>query len=165
MFRNKVCHRASKLSLNGVGVMAGPPAQASPVNPSINQNGLPKTGKVRPAKTSYSSTEEEDSLRTSTQSTQSVSLSPKQQQQQMLREAIFGDSLGTVGSKDMIRIEWPRNSIPRRIKKLSWEDDGTSTLVQDRDRAVSTLTDPNVRVTPMNIRTDQPHQVGKSVYF
>ena len=93
-------------------------------------------------------------------------MSPKQHQQQLLREAIFGDSLGTVGSKDMIRIEWPRNSIPRRIKKLSWEDDGTgNTLVPDRDRAVSTLTDPNVRVTPLNIRTDQPHQVGRSVYF
>ena len=138
-------------------------AQPSP----INQSGLPKSGAAaaRP-KTSYSSTEEEDSLRTSTQSTQSVSLSPKQQQQQMLREAIFGDSLGTVGSKDMIRIEWPRNSIPRRIKKLSWEDGDGTGLVQDRDRAVSTLTaDPNVRVTPMNIRTDQPHQVGRSVYF
>ena len=117
---------------------------------------------------SLSSTEEtDDSLRTSTQSTQSVSLSPKQQQQQLLREAIFGDSLGTVGSKDMVRIEWPRNSIPRRIKKLSWEDDGcSSTLIHDRDRAVSTVTaDPNVRITPLNIRTDQPHQVGRSVYF
>ena len=89
------------------------------------------------------------------------------QQQQLLREAIFGDSLGTVGSKDMVRIEWPRNSIPRRIKKLSWDDDGcSSTLIHDRDRAVSTVTaDPNVRITPLNIRTDQPHQVGRSVYF
>ena len=62
-----------------------------------------------------------------------------------LRENILSAS-----SRELSRIEWPRNSIPRRIKKLSWEDEsvcmyesGQSTTHYSafgRDREISTLT-------------------------
>ena len=64
-------------------------------------------------------------------------------QQVALRENILSSS-----SRELSRIEWPRNSIPRRIKKLSWEDEsvqyesGQSAHYSafGRDRDISTLT-------------------------
>lgn len=44
-------------------------------------------------------------------------------------------------------VEWPRASIPRRVKKLSWEDELAQYNSQDRE--ISTYLDPNVSVTPM----------------
>ncbi len=65
--------------------------------------------------------------------------------QQTLKENIFGNSdLG--GS----RIEWPRNSISRRVKKLSWED-------ENADRDISTLTtNPNFSVGIKRIDDEVP---------
>ena len=75
---------------------------------------------------------------------------------QMLRDSIVASS-----SKDLTRINWPRNSIPRRVKKLSWEDEFGTT---SRDREISTLmTDPNLSVTPLD-NSNQPH-VGRPIYF
>ena len=49
------------------------------------------------------------------------------------------------------------------MKKLSWEDEYGGTTSRDRD--ISTLTDPNVSVTPLDkIEDDVPH-VGKAIYF
>ena len=53
-----------------------------------------------------------------------------------------------MGSQQHLRrVEWPRASIPRRVKKLSWEDELAQYNSQDRE--VETYLDPNVSVTPM----------------
>lgn len=80
--------------------------------------------------------------------------------QQALRDNILSDS----HSRDMTRIHWPRNSIPRRVKKLSWEDEYGTT---SRDRDISTLTDPNVSVTPLENqgRSSSEAQIGRAIYF
>lgn len=72
---------------------------------------------------------------------------------QALRESIFGGT-GT----DLSRLQWPRNSIPRRVKKLSWEDE------YGYDRDISTFTDPEVSVTPLELQLE-PSQVGRAIYF
>ena len=78
--------------------------------------------------------------------------------QQALRDNIMHNS-----SRDLNRIQWPRNSIPRRVKKLSWEDEYGTT---SRDRDISTLTDPNVSVTPLEAGSaaSEP-QIGRAIYF
>ena len=69
-----------------------------------------------------------------------------------LRENILSSS-----SRELSRIEWPRNSIPRRIKKLSWEDESVGGMYESaqstthysafgRDREISTLTGTTPRV-------------------
>ena len=75
---------------------------------------------------------------------------------QALRDSIFGGT-GT----DLSRLQWPRNSIPRRVKKLSWEDESYD-LGYDRD--ISTFTDPDVSVTPLELQLE-PSQVGRAIYF
>ena len=85
--------------------------------------------------------------------------------QQTLKENILGSSdLG--GS----RIEWPRNSISRRVKKLSWED-------ENADRDISTLTtNPNFSVGVKRIddfdddddltsASNEPQISGRAIYF
>ncbi len=67
-------------------------------------------------------------------------LSEQSLMQAALRENILRSSERSV-------IEWPRHSIPRRVKKLSWEDEYS---VMGKDRDISTLTDPNVSVTPLS---------------
>lgn len=48
---------------------------------------------------------------------------------------------------DLVRIQWPQNSISRRVKKLSWEEENDP----GHDRDISTLmTDPNVSMTSPN---------------
>ena len=42
------------------------------------------------------------------------------------------------------RIEWPRGSIPRTVKKLSWDDE----TEKDRDREVPIFMDVDVSLTP-----------------
>ena len=75
---------------------------------------------------------------------------------QALRESIFG---GTGTNLD--RLQWPRNSIPRRVKKLSWEDESYD---YGYDRDISTFTDPDVSVTPLELQLE-PSQVGRAIYF
>ena len=75
---------------------------------------------------------------------------------QALRESIFG---GTGISEQ--RLMWPRNSIPRRVKKLSWEDESYD---YGYDRDISTFTDPDVSVTPLELQLE-PSQVGRAIYF
>ena len=74
---------------------------------------------------------------------------------QALRDSILGGT-GT----DLSRLQWPRNSIPRRVKKLSWEDEYDFGY----DRDISTLTDPEVSVTPSELQLE-PSQVGRAIYF
>lgn len=74
---------------------------------------------------------------------------------QALRESILGGT-GT----DLSRLQWPRNSIPRRVKKLSWEDE----YEFGYDRDISTLTDPDNSVTPLELQLE-PSQVGRAIYF
>ena len=62
---------------------------------------------------------------------------------------------------DLSRLQWPRNSIPRRVKKLSWEDESYD-FAYDRD--LSTFTDPEVSVTPLELQLE-PSQVGRAIYF
>ena len=82
--------------------------------------------------------------------------------QQTLKENILGSS-DLVGS----RIEWPRNSISRRVKKLSWED-------ENADRDISTLTtNPNFSIGVKRIddeddlttTSNEPHISGRAIYF
>ncbi|XP_059090109.1 protocadherin beta-12-like [Tigriopus californicus] len=61
--------------------------------------------------------------------------------------------------RDLSRIEWPRNSIPRRVKKLSWDDE------MYRDRDISTLTDPNCSVTPLEQQSSENIHLGRAIYF
>ena len=75
--------------------------------------------------------------------------------QQALREQILGGT-GT----DLTRLQWPRNSIPRRVKKLSWEDE----CDYGYDRDISTMTDPDNSVTPLELQLE-PSQVGRAIYF
>ena len=42
------------------------------------------------------------------------------------------------------KIEWPRGSIPRTVKKLSWDDESE----KDRDREVPIFMDVDVSLTP-----------------
>uniref|UniRef100_A0A1B6C9V6 Cadherin domain-containing protein n=1 Tax=Clastoptera arizonana TaxID=38151 RepID=A0A1B6C9V6_9HEMI len=56
-------------------------------------------------------------------------------------------------------IAWPSGSIPRRVKKLSWDDESDSTL---RNR---TEMDPDVSVTPLGIDTKNIDQTNLTVYF
>ncbi len=103
-----------------------------------------------------------------------------QQQQQQQQQHHHQHSLS---------IQWPRNSIPRRVKKLSWEDEGAATAsvasnygTTTRDRDISTLTDPNVSVTPLHNggsggpdssinsfgggnNSMEAQQVGRAIYF
>ena len=65
-----------------------------------------------------------------------------------------------LGSQSTLkRVEWPRASIPRRVKKLSWEDElGAYTTAQDRE--VTTYLDPGVSVIPMG---EQMRSLGDTV--
>ena len=70
---------------------------------------------------------------------------------------------------DLIRIHWPRNSISRRVKKLSWEDENE----MGTDRDISTLmTDPNFSVGPSRLDEEQSNSsnseaqiAGRAIYL
>lgn len=57
------------------------------------------------------------------------------------------------------RLEWPRSSIPRTVKKLSWDEE----LEQCKDREVPIFMDLNTAVTPES----QPAatRVGQAVHL
>jgi len=153
-------------------------ALQSPPSPSIHSSGLPdpKTLSISadPMPNGRGSRQQQQqqgsvagsiasssahSLQFSTRSGSDVSL------QQALRDNILGSGTGTC--RDLTRIQWPRNSIPRRVKKLSWEDEyGTTEACRDRDMTL--MTDPNVSVTPMLdglSEPSQPVQIGRAIFF
>ena len=59
--------------------------------------------------------------------------------QQELKTNILGSN------SHLKRLEWPRASIPRTVKKLSWDDE----LETTKDGEVSTFMDASVSVTPI----------------
>ncbi|CAB4054632.1 unnamed protein product [Lepeophtheirus salmonis] len=67
----------------------------------------------------------------------------------------------------LTRIQWPRNSIPRRVKKLSWEDELEEE--ENKDRDITTYTEsPNI--SPMKVPSSKsspsvPKQIGPTIYF
>lgn len=72
------------------------------------------------------------------------------QQREELQEELKSNILLNSG-----RIEWPRGSIPRTVKKLSWDDE------TDRDREVPVFMDVDVSLTPSvkncRVRGDPVH--------
>ena len=73
-----------------------------------------------------------------------------------LQVALRENILSASSSRELAHIEWPRNSIPRRIKKLSWEDESVGGMYESaqstthysafgRDREISTLTGTTVK--------------------
>ena len=71
-----------------------------------------------------------------------------QQAQESLQEELKTKILLSSASKQLQpggrRIEWPRGSIPRTVKKLSWDDE----TEKDRDREVPIFLDVDVSLTP-----------------
>lgn len=149
-----------------------------PPTPSIHSNGLPdpKSISVDPMpNTATNYAKFQGSVNSVLSSTLSSSLAGARSESELSLHQVLRENIATGSDRDLTRIHWPRNSIPRRVKKLSWEDEyGTTT---SRDRDISTLTDPNVSVTPF---TDQKHQdtlqsqasrhrenihIGNAVYF
>ncbi|XP_050718235.1 cadherin-8-like isoform X2 [Eriocheir sinensis] len=61
------------------------------------------------------------------------------------------EALGNVGGK----VSWPSGSIPKRVKKLSWED----------ELSTKTEMDPEVSVTPMPHSASSSHTPKLTVYF
>ena len=119
----------------GPGPVSPPPAP----RPDINQSGLPKVApkplpKPKPAHLlkSASTSDLTDAAR------HQASL------QAELKRAILGSSQGSLVAAGA-RLEWPRASLPRPVKKLSWPGAG-----DDQDREISTYhyTDPALAVTP-----------------
>jgi len=115
-------------------------------NPDINECGLPTNPKRTKGLPPYKLLPR--SASTSDLTTNHASL------QEELKRAILGSH------NQLNRVEWPRASIPRRVKKLSWDDD----LEHSTDRDISTYNymDPNVSVTPMG---EAPRSNGDVVYF
>ena len=64
---------------------------------------------------------------------------------------------------ELSRDEWPRTSIPRRVKKLSWEDE--SALNTDRDVGGTLYLDPNVSVTPMREDKGRNYDPNQAMFF
>lgn len=150
----------------------------TPPTPSIHSNGLPQR---RPLSSPASST------RSSLNGNGTNGISPHpngtvQKHHGSSASVISGSSVSTQISKDwydtyasnkrsltetlkhssyrdLSRIEWPRNSIPRRVKKLSWDDE------MYRDRDISTLTDPNCSVTPLEQQSSENVHLGRAIYF
>ncbi|KAF4533031.1 hypothetical protein B566_EDAN000723 [Ephemera danica] len=60
------------------------------------------------------------------------------------------------------KVSWPRGSIPRRVKKLSWDDETNSGSVSESpgDRRRTEL-DPDVSVTPLSSHNEP----NLTVYF
>ena len=68
------------------------------------------------------------------------------------------------------RLEWPRGSIPRTVKKLSWDDETIENVhasmdrLETRDREVPVLMDVNVALTPLE-RNKTTRMAGDTVYL
>ncbi|CAN7937405.1 unnamed protein product, partial [Ixodes hexagonus] len=61
---------------------------------------------------------------------------------------------GHLGNGNIMSVQWPMGSIPRRVKKLSWEDEQPN----------KTALDPDVSVTPLN-NGQSPDHNELTVYF
>ena len=108
--------------------------------PNINQSGLPKPPPPpKPSKLK----QHPKFASTSDLSDAHASL------QQELKRAILGSSQGSLASTAHAprRLEWPRASLPRVVKKLSWPDTDND-ISTDRDISTYNYTDPNMSVTP-----------------
>ncbi len=82
-----------------------------------------------------------------------------------IRESGYGASHhDLILSSSNSRLNWPRNSIPRRVKKLSWEDENDLGYGYDRDITTATFTDPEISVTPMEGSSEVSH-IGRAIYF
>ena len=109
-------------------------------SPNINQSGLPKP--PPPPKPS--------NLKHLTKCASTSDLSEARESLQAeLKRAILGSSQGSlVGSTAHARrLEWPRTSLPRAVKKLSWPDTDND-ISTDREISTYNYTDPNMSVTP-----------------
>ena len=68
------------------------------------------------------------------------------------------------------RLEWPRGSIPRTVKKLSWDDETIDNVhvsmdrLESRDREVPVIMDVNVALTPLE-RSKMTRVGGDTVYL
>ena len=108
--------------------------------PNINQSGLPKPPPPpKPSKLK----QHPKFASTSDLSDAHASL------QQELKRAILGSSQGSLASTAHAprRLEWPRASLPRAVKKLSWPDTDND-ISTDREISTYNYTDPNMSVTP-----------------
>ncbi|KAJ9576525.1 hypothetical protein L9F63_025580, partial [Diploptera punctata] len=54
-------------------------------------------------------------------------------------------------------VSWPAGSIPRRVKKLSWDDESCQQKKLEMD--------PDVSVTPLPVQEEQSDQMNLTVYF
>ena len=108
--------------------------------PNINQSGLPKPPPPpKPSKLK----QHPKFASTSDLSDAHASL------QKELRRAILGSSQTSLASSAHAprRLEWPRASLPRAVKKLSWPDTDND-ISTDREISTYNYTDPNMSVTP-----------------
>ena len=74
---------------------------------------------------------------------------PAQANTESLQEELKTKIMQSSASKQHLqsagrKIEWPRGSIPRTVKKLSWDDESE----KDRDREVPIFMDVDVSLTP-----------------
>ncbi|KAL3186803.1 hypothetical protein MRX96_026950 [Rhipicephalus microplus] len=60
-----------------------------------------------------------------------------------------------LGNGKLLNVQWPIGSIPRRVKKLSWEDEQPN----------KTALDPDVSVTPLTGGNQSPDHNELTVYF
>ena len=73
-----------------------------------------------------------------------TSLTATESLQEELKTKILLSSASKQQHQAGKRIEWPRGSIPRTVKKLSWDDE----TEKDRDREVPIFMDVDVSLTP-----------------
>ena len=107
------------------------PPTVNTISSDINQSGLPKVKPpVRPKPAHLMR-----SASTSDLNTNHANL------QDELKRAILGSSQTNIN-----RLEWPTSSMPRSVKKLSWNERGE--ISTDRDITTYNYTDPNMSVTP-----------------
>ena len=102
--------------------------------PDINQSGLPKVKppvRPKPAHLLRSSS-------TSDLNSHHANL------QEELKRAILGSS-----QTSLARLEWPTNSLPRSVKKLSWHEERGGEMNTDREISTYNYTDPNMSLTPV----------------
>jgi len=124
------------------------PTGGAQPGPSINECGLPVTS----ASSQQNGARKLALARSASASDIGSEISSLQAQ---LRHTIMGSQ------QQLRRVEWPRASIPRRVKKLSWEDE-LAAYNGGQDREISTYLDPNVSVTPM---AESHRSMGDTVYF
>ena len=119
---------------NGRSSRVHPPT-VSMVTPDINQSGLPKVSLQKPAVRP----KPPNLMRSSSTSDLNTAHANLQEE---LKRAILGSSQTNIS-----RLEWPSHSMPRLVKKLSYQEEGGD-INADRDISTYNYTDPNMSVTP-----------------